>query len=99
MTLEGFTVKRGPTVQRFTVRGRGNNPRTEKQTGRTAQKSGNRRKIEMEIYRSPMEKILKQLEDSLVITNPKDRYRAFRLKLIYRCAYWADRVAGFFHRR
>lgn len=53
----------------------------------------------MEIYRSPMEKILKQLEDSLVITNPKDRCRAFRLKVIYRCAYWADRVAGFFHRR
>ncbi len=52
----------------------------------------------MEIYRSPMEKILKQLEDSLVITNPKDRCKAFRLKVIYRCAYWADRVAGFFRR-
>ncbi|MFO7986300.1 MAG: hypothetical protein R6U38_10560 [Desulfatiglandaceae bacterium] len=53
----------------------------------------------MEIYRSPMEKILKQLEDSLVITNPKNRCKALRLKVIYRCAYWVDRVVGFFHKR
>jgi hypothetical protein len=53
----------------------------------------------MELYRSPMEKILKQLEDDLVITNPKDRGKAFRLKIVYRCAYWADRIGKFFHRR
>jgi len=50
----------------------------------------------MQVYRSPMEKILKQLEDDMVITNPKDRWRAFRLKFIYRCAYWVDRISGFF---
>jgi hypothetical protein len=52
----------------------------------------------MKTYRSPMEKILKQLEDDLVITNPKERCKAFRLKIIYRCAYWADRIGKFFRR-
>jgi hypothetical protein len=52
----------------------------------------------METYRSPMEKILKQLENDLVITNPKDRGKAFRLKVVYRCAYWADRIGRIFRR-
>ncbi|MEJ2586347.1 MAG: hypothetical protein P8165_01955 [Deltaproteobacteria bacterium] len=53
----------------------------------------------MEIYRSQMEKILKEAEDAVVITNPKDRAKALRLKILYRWAYWMDRVKGRFHRR
>jgi hypothetical protein len=56
-------------------------------------------KIKVEIYRSQMEKILKQAEDGVVITNPKDRAKALRLKILYRWAYWMDRVKGRFGRR
>ncbi|RLB97104.1 MAG: hypothetical protein DRH76_05665 [Deltaproteobacteria bacterium] len=48
----------------------------------------------MEIYRSQMEKILKEAEDGIIITNPKDRAKALRLKILYRWAYWMDRVKG-----
>jgi hypothetical protein len=69
-----------------------------RRAGRGETKVAARRKPHMKTYRSPMEKILKQLEDDLVITNPKERGKAFRLKIIYRCAYWVDRIGKFFRR-
>jgi hypothetical protein len=46
----------------------------------------------MQIYRSPMEKILKQMEDNEIITNPKKPVRSLVNKVIYRCMYYADRL-------
>jgi hypothetical protein len=46
----------------------------------------------MQIHRSPMEKILKQMEDNEIITNPKQPFRSFFNKLVYRCSYQADRL-------
>lgn len=53
----------------------------------------------MELYRSPMEKILKEAEDGLVITNPNNRGRALRHKIVYRWACWKDRATRLFSRR
>jgi hypothetical protein len=46
----------------------------------------------MEIYRSPMEKILKQMENDTIITNPKEPGKTFFRKIAYLCAYWKDRL-------
>jgi hypothetical protein len=46
----------------------------------------------MQVYRSPMEKLLKQMEDNQVITNPKQNLRSMLYKFIYRCCYHADRM-------
>ena len=45
----------------------------------------------MNIYRSPMEKTLQDLEDQTVISNPRDRFRTWLRKLAYRAAWWKDR--------
>ncbi|MFH0724811.1 MAG: hypothetical protein V2B19_00400 [Pseudomonadota bacterium] len=45
----------------------------------------------MEIYRSPMEKILKQEENNTVITNPKEPGRTFLRKIAYRYAWWREK--------
>ncbi len=37
-----------------------------------------------------MDKILREQEDSTIITNPKDRIRTFFRKMVYRLAKWAD---------
>ena len=50
----------------------------------------------MHVYRSPMEKILQQLEDNTVITNPREPFRSFCYKLIYRCVYRADQINRLF---
>ena len=56
----------------------------------------------MQIYRSPMEKILKQMEDNEIITNPKKPVRSLFNKVIYRGMYYADKldrvVRHIFHR-
>jgi hypothetical protein len=56
----------------------------------------------MQIYRSPMEKILQQMEDDEIITNPKKQVRSLANKLIYRYSYYADKLNQFarhiFHR-
>jgi len=39
-----------------------------------------------------MEKLLKQMEDNELITNPKQTLRSMLYKLVYRCCYHADRV-------
>jgi hypothetical protein len=39
-----------------------------------------------------MEKLLKQMEDNEVITNPKQTLRAMLYKLVYRCCYHVDRM-------
>jgi hypothetical protein len=46
----------------------------------------------MQVHRSPMEKLLKQMEDNEVITNPKQPFRSFFNKLVYRCSYHADKL-------
>ena len=53
----------------------------------------------MDVYRSPMEKILKQDENETIITNPKDPGKTLWRKLTYRYAYWVDRIKRVFHRR
>ena len=52
----------------------------------------------MDVYRSPMEKILKQDENATIITNPKDPGKTFLRKLAYRYAYWVDRIKRVFRR-
>ena len=46
----------------------------------------------MQVHRSPMEKILKQMEDNEVITNPKQFLRSLLNKVVYRCGYHADKL-------
>jgi hypothetical protein len=57
----------------------------------------------MQVYRSPMEKLLRQMEDNEVITNPKQAFRSLLYKVAYRCAYNIDRLSRFawhiFHRQ
>lgn len=50
----------------------------------------------MNIYRSPMEKTLRELEDETVISNPKGRGRTWMRKLAYRYAWWKDRLKRLF---
>lgn len=45
----------------------------------------------MQIYKSPMEKILKQMEDDTVITNPKNRTASLLRKIAFLWARWTDR--------
>ena len=56
--------------------------------GRAAQRG----KMVMQVYRSPMEKLLKQMEDNEVITNPKQALRSLLHKIGYRCCYHIDRL-------
>ena len=44
----------------------------------------------MEYYRSPMEKILKQMENDTIITNPKEPVKTFFRKIRYRFACGVD---------
>jgi len=53
----------------------------------------------MDVFRSPMEKILKQEEDDTIITNPKGKTGTFFRKMAYLCASWVDRVKRIFSRR
>ena len=46
----------------------------------------------MQVYRSPMEKLLKQMEDNEVITNPKQGLQSLLYKVVYRCCYHIDRL-------
>jgi hypothetical protein len=52
----------------------------------------------MEIYRSPMEKILKQEENNTVITNPKEPGKTFLRKISYRYAWWREKIKHLFDR-
>jgi hypothetical protein len=47
-----------------------------------------------------MEKILEQQENETVITNPRERFRTFFRKLVYRNARWIDALRRLFtHQR
>ena len=46
----------------------------------------------MQIYRSPMEKILKQLEDNEVIANPKQYTGSLIKRIIYKFNYFSDKL-------
>jgi hypothetical protein len=50
----------------------------------------------MTIFRSPMEKILKEQEDGEIITNPKEPVRTSYRKGAYRLQVWWDRLRRFF---
>lgn len=50
-------------------------------------------------YRNRMERILKQMENDTIITNPKGRGKTFLRKIAYRFAYWIDHIGNIFHRR
>ena len=54
---------------------------------------------EMEIHRSPMEKILKEMENDTIITNPKDPVKTFFRKIRYKLACMGDIIKRIFHRR
>jgi hypothetical protein len=52
----------------------------------------------MDIYRSPMEKILKQQENDTVITNPKEPFKTFLRKIAYLWARGWGRCKKIFKR-
>jgi hypothetical protein len=52
----------------------------------------------MDIYRSPMEKILKQQENDTVITNPKEPFKTFLRKIAYLWARGWGRCKRLFKR-
>jgi len=39
-----------------------------------------------------MEKLLQQMEDNEVITNPKQAWRSLLHKVVYRCSYHTDKL-------
>ncbi len=53
----------------------------------------------MDVYRSPMEKILEQGEGDVVITDPKAPGKTFLRKMAYLSAYWLDKLRRIFKRR
>lgn len=50
----------------------------------------------MAIYRSPMEKILEQHEENIVITSPKEPARTFFRKVAYTYACWKEKIERLF---
>jgi hypothetical protein len=52
----------------------------------------------MEIYRSPMEKILKQEENNTVITNPDERGKTFVRKVVFKYSWWREKIKRLFGR-
>jgi hypothetical protein len=52
----------------------------------------------MDIFRSPMEKILKQQENDTVITNPKEPFKTFLRKIAYLWARGWGRCKKIFKR-
>lgn len=50
----------------------------------------------MDVYRSPMEKILQQQENDSVITNPNEPAKTLLRKLIYRRDYWWAKIKRLF---
>ena len=52
----------------------------------------------MEIYRSPMEKILKEMENDTIITNSKDPIKTFFRKIRYKLACMGDFIKRIFRR-
>jgi len=52
----------------------------------------------MDIFRSPMEKILKQQENDTVITNPKEPFKTFLRKIAYLWARGWGRCKEIFKR-
>ncbi|MBF0528358.1 MAG: hypothetical protein HQK55_03630 [Deltaproteobacteria bacterium] len=52
----------------------------------------------MKVYRSPMEKILEEMENGLIITNPRQPVRTFFRKINYLLAWWTSRIINLFHK-
>jgi len=50
----------------------------------------------MSVFRNHMDKILKDLENSIIITNPKERGRTFLRKILYTTLLWLDRLQKWF---
>ena len=52
----------------------------------------------MGIFRTHMDEILNDLENSIIITNPKERGRTFLRKILYKMLLWLDRMGKWFRR-
>jgi hypothetical protein len=52
----------------------------------------------MEIYRSPMEKILKQEENNTVVTNPDEPGKTFFRKIAFKYSWWREKLMRLFSR-
>jgi hypothetical protein len=50
----------------------------------------------MDVYRSSMEKILKEQENETVITNPKEPWKTFWRKVAYVFSRWSARIKKLF---
>ncbi len=50
----------------------------------------------MGVFRTQMDRILDDLENSIVITNPKERGRTFLRKILYKTLSWLDRIGKWF---
>jgi len=50
----------------------------------------------MSVFRNQMNRILDDLENSIIITNPKERGRTFLRKIFYKTLLWLDRIGKFF---
>ncbi len=46
----------------------------------------------MGVFRSHMDKILEDLENSIIITNPKERGRTFLRKMLYTVLLWLSKL-------
>ena len=46
----------------------------------------------MGVFRSHMDKILEDLENSIIITNPKERVRTFFRRMIYTVMLWLSKI-------
>lgn len=52
----------------------------------------------MGIFRSHMDKILEDLENSIIITNPKERVRTFLRKMLYMILQLLDRIGKWYRK-
>lgn len=50
----------------------------------------------MGVFRTHMDRILDDLENSIIITNPKERGRTFLRKILYKTLLWLDRIGKWF---
>ncbi len=46
----------------------------------------------MSVFRNHMDKILEDLENSIIITNPNERVRTFFRRLLYTIMLWVSKI-------
>jgi len=50
----------------------------------------------MAVFRRQMDKLLEDLENSIIITNPNERTKAFFMKILYKSLLWLDKISKWF---